>query len=92
MATTSHRHCPDIVVSRFKAPQPPEAWRGTRDATVEGSVCPQQDVVSGTFMGDEDCLFLNVFMNKVTQLPRDGLTDSLRKSTHVFHLEYLKKR
>jgi hypothetical protein len=79
-----------MVASRLKAPQSPVAWRDTRDATVEGNVCPQQDMMSGTFMGDEDCLFLNVYTNKVTQLPIDGLTDCLRRSTHVLHLRYVK--
>jgi hypothetical protein len=73
----------------LKGPQPPESWRGARDATVEGSDCPQQDMTSGTFMGDENCLFLNVFTNKVTQLHCDFVyrlseKEQLRLSSQVF--------
>lgn len=49
----------------LKAPQLAEPWTGTYDATVQGSHCPQQDLMSGKFTGSEDCLFLNVFTKKV---------------------------
>jgi carboxylesterase type B len=60
----------DSLVKRnvlsVQAPQPPEPWNGTYEATKEGSVCPQHDMMMGTVTGDEDCLVLNVFTSKVT--------------------------
>ncbi|KDR15588.1 hypothetical protein L798_10533, partial [Zootermopsis nevadensis] len=44
-----------------------EPWTGTYDATVQGSHCPQQDLMSGKFTGSEDCLFLNVFTKKLPE-------------------------
>ncbi|XP_038219848.1 esterase E4-like isoform X2 [Zerene cesonia] len=47
---------------RFKAPQPPEPWEGVRDATTEGNVCAQiEQVFEKKYVGDENCLFLNVY-------------------------------
>ncbi|PNF42928.1 Esterase FE4 [Cryptotermes secundus] len=60
---------PPVAELRFKGPQPPEPWRDTREAIVEGNVCPQRDMMSGAFMGDENCLFLNVFTNKIPECP-----------------------
>jgi len=46
---------------RWRAPQPPAAWRGVRDATQFGPNCPQ---VASPFAPpgpqSEDCLYLNV--------------------------------
>ncbi|XP_045508609.1 juvenile hormone esterase-like isoform X2 [Colias croceus] len=53
---------PPLGSLRFKAPQPPEPWEGVRDATAEGNLCPQIDLVfEKTYVGDENCLFLNVY-------------------------------
>lgn len=41
---------------RFTAPEPPEPWQGSRNATKEGNVCIQRELA-----GSEDCLYLNVF-------------------------------
>ncbi|XP_045768327.1 juvenile hormone esterase-like isoform X1 [Maniola jurtina] len=47
---------------RFKAPQPARPWKGIRNATVHGSVCPQFDPTLNKYIpGSEDCLFLNVY-------------------------------
>jgi para-nitrobenzyl esterase len=46
---------------RWQPPQPVDAWRETRDATNAGAMCPQPDMLSGVFAGDEDCLFVNVW-------------------------------
>ncbi|XP_076623246.1 esterase B1-like [Colletes latitarsis] len=41
-------------------PVPVKPWNETLNAFQEGNVCPQLDLQSGVFMGNEDCLFLNV--------------------------------
>jgi para-nitrobenzyl esterase len=60
---------PPVGALRWRAPQPPEAWTGTRPALTPGHACMQR----GNFFasddertfdlpyGDEDCLFLNVW-------------------------------
>lgn len=45
----------------FQAPQPPEPWDGVRDATSEGNVTAQLDQLKNEYVGDENCLFLNVY-------------------------------
>lgn len=57
---------------RFHPPQQ-ITWSGHRNATTFGSVCPQLQEVTGIRIGNEDCLFLNVYKpgnisssNKVT--------------------------
>jgi para-nitrobenzyl esterase len=53
---------------RWRAPQPPARWGGVRESLVAGSPCPQfaSRLVSeiaepGSLIGDEDCLYLNVY-------------------------------
>ncbi len=54
---------------RWRAPQPPAKWAGVRDALKLGSACPQlagilsdtPDAKPGTVVGNEDCLYLNVY-------------------------------
>jgi para-nitrobenzyl esterase len=48
---------PPVGALRWRAPQAPLPWTGTRDATRPGSRCPQQGQTAAT----EDCLFLNVW-------------------------------
>jgi para-nitrobenzyl esterase len=43
---------------RWKPPQPPASWQGTRSASSFGSYCPQ---TPGFLGGNEDCLYLNVY-------------------------------
>ena len=45
---------------RFHPPQQ-ITWRGHRNATKFGSVCPQKEELTGVLVGNEDCLFLNVY-------------------------------
>ncbi|CAD0198626.1 unnamed protein product [Chrysodeixis includens] len=53
---------PPIGPLRFKAPLPVKKWKGIRNATQHGSVCPQVEVLSNIFLpGNEDCLFINVY-------------------------------
>lgn len=44
---------------RFKNPEPADSWDEIRQADSFGNVCPQLD--QGNIIGDEDCLFLNVY-------------------------------
>ena len=50
---------------RWKAPRPPVAWKGTRDATRFGGRCEQWHVWNDYIFLDpgptEDCLYLNVY-------------------------------
>ncbi|HVM10774.1 MAG TPA: carboxylesterase/lipase family protein [Acidimicrobiales bacterium] len=57
---------PPLGDLRWRAPQPPDAWDGVRDATVFGPTAPQPVQMTGVAMGDahahsEDCLSLNVW-------------------------------
>ncbi|NXH13107.1 SASB hydrolase, partial [Bucco capensis] len=65
---------PPVGPLRFSEPQPPEPWKGVRDATSYPPTC-LQDNVTGQFFSDhitnrkekvllqmsEDCLYLNVY-------------------------------
>lgn len=46
---------------RFKAPVAPAAFSGTMDATQFGSVCAQPANAGTSMVGEEDCLFLNIW-------------------------------
>lgn len=47
---------------RWRKPRPFMTWDGIRDGTVPGNECWQDDANQPSIqMGDEDCLFLNVF-------------------------------
>ncbi|KAG8228421.1 hypothetical protein J437_LFUL003894 [Ladona fulva] len=52
---------PPVGALRFSDPQPAESWNGVRDATKEGNACPSKHMIFRNFIGEEDCLFLNVF-------------------------------
>lgn len=48
---------------RFRAAIPEPAWDGEKRATAFGPQCPQTPVMNaGKFTGEEDCLFLNVYL------------------------------
>ncbi|XP_046609673.1 esterase E4-like [Neodiprion virginianus] len=50
---------PPIGNLRFKGPVPAGAWNGTLDGSIDSPPCPQ---LEGTvFIGNEDCLYLNVY-------------------------------
>jgi para-nitrobenzyl esterase len=46
---------------RWQAPAPPPSWQGIRDATKQGSACPQLASSNGPTSTNEDCLYLNVY-------------------------------
>ncbi|XP_030749337.1 bile salt-activated lipase-like [Sitophilus oryzae] len=52
---------------RFKVAEAPVAWDGVKNATVEGNACPQYNALTNSVIGDEDCLFLNVFTRNLPE-------------------------
>uniref|UniRef100_A0A7S3G3L1 Carboxylic ester hydrolase n=1 Tax=Palpitomonas bilix TaxID=652834 RepID=A0A7S3G3L1_9EUKA len=56
---------PPTGAFRFRRPQPPAPWPTPRDCTdpksKSHSACPSFDIVGGWVLGDEDCLYLNVY-------------------------------
>lgn len=59
---------PPIGELRFRAPQKPIPWNGTLVTQYEPPKCPQIDTFSGStsFEGEEDCLYLNVYVPERT--------------------------
>jgi para-nitrobenzyl esterase len=63
---------PPVGDLRWRAPEPPAPWTGTREAIRVASPCPQlaspfggiEGVPRGTPAGSEDCLYLNVWAPK----------------------------
>lgn len=53
---------PPVGNLRWKAPQPVASWKGVRDATKFGNVCPQ--INGAGYAGNEDCLVLNVYVSQ----------------------------
>ncbi|MFP6579735.1 MAG: carboxylesterase family protein, partial [Myxococcota bacterium] len=55
---------PPVGPLRWRAPEPPTAWSGTREALAHGPKCPQHEGFAPEdppLVGDEDCLTLNIF-------------------------------
>jgi para-nitrobenzyl esterase len=52
---------PPVGKLRWMPPQDPHNWAGIRDASQFSPECPQIDPNNNKFIGDEDCLYLNVF-------------------------------
>lgn len=50
---------PPVGDLRWRAPQPPANWEGTRSALTSGSECSQ--LGGDPVMGSEDCLYLDVY-------------------------------
>lgn len=63
---------PPVGELRWRAPQPPIAWKGNREATAYGEPCPQLPNIAvdkklqkgRSLIGSEDCLYLNVYAPK----------------------------
>lgn len=49
---------------RWKPPERPTPWTKTRQTTEHGTQCPQFDFIKGLRLGQEDCLFLSVYVPK----------------------------
>jgi para-nitrobenzyl esterase len=54
---------PPVGELRWRPPEPPIPWQGTRQADRFGSICPQSGDPGGM---SEDCLFLNVWSGAVS--------------------------
>jgi para-nitrobenzyl esterase len=52
---------PPVGELRWKPPQPPISWQGTRKADQFGSMCPQPSSSTAPQSMNEDCLYLNVW-------------------------------
>ncbi|XP_026826028.1 esterase E4 isoform X4 [Ooceraea biroi] len=53
---------PPVGKLRFQDPKPPASWDGIRNASENGNVSLQLDLLTETVIGDEDCLYLNVYV------------------------------
>lgn len=51
-----------VGANRFRAPQPPTPWTEVVDTTNEPNSCPQLKLDGNIFVGNEDCLFLSVYV------------------------------
>ena len=60
---------PPAGALRWKAPRDPDPWEGTREVTGFSSACTQYFIVGDMIVGNEDCLYLNVWR------PRSPETD-----------------
>ncbi|GAB6024655.1 hypothetical protein CHUAL_009795 [Chamberlinius hualienensis] len=56
---------PPVGSLRFKPPQLVDHWEGVRDGAQLGPLCPQTFQQTLTFIGEEDCLYLNVYTPKL---------------------------
>ncbi|XP_078056857.1 uncharacterized protein LOC144481213 [Mustelus asterias] len=67
---------PPIGELRFQKPRPLNSWKGIRDARKYGNICLQDRVFVKDVHGDEDCLFLNIWIP-------GGVQEALRKKLAV---------
>uniref|UniRef100_A0A1B6E0H5 Carboxylic ester hydrolase n=1 Tax=Clastoptera arizonana TaxID=38151 RepID=A0A1B6E0H5_9HEMI len=56
---------PPVGKQRFKEPKAPNQWSSVYQATEDGPPCLQYTHFDYTIVGDEDCLYLNVFTPSV---------------------------
>ena len=69
---------PPVGDLRWRAPRPPMAWPGTRNALLPGEPCLQYGSPlggigpAGSRQGSEDCLYLNVHAPKLTPTQSAG--------------------
>jgi len=75
---------PPVGDLRWRPPRPLTPWTGIRDASAFGNRCPQ--IGSGTVIGDEDCLVLNVFTSaRGEEAEEDEKEDELLPVMVFFH-------
>jgi len=53
---------PPVGNLRFQDPVPIDPWKDTFEAIHLNSSCPQFDITKGIFLGNEDCLHLDVYV------------------------------
>jgi len=53
---------PPVGELRWAPPQALSKWNGTQEALVNGAGCVQGGIPTDVFSGDEDCLFLNIWV------------------------------
>lgn len=58
---------PPVGELRFRAPQRPTPWEGVRDCTAHKDKPVQLQFVFGKVEGSEDCLYLNIYTNNVSE-------------------------
>ncbi|KYN04801.1 Esterase E4 [Cyphomyrmex costatus] len=61
---------PPVGELRFKDPKPAEPWSGERDASKYGNISVQVDIATQKVVGDEDCLYLNVYTTNTKPLQK----------------------
>ncbi|XP_003487272.1 esterase FE4-like [Bombus impatiens] len=52
---------PNVGAQKFRLPEAADPWEGVYDATRHRSPCPFYCIVKKGLIGEEDCLFLNVY-------------------------------
>lgn len=52
---------PPVDELRWRPPQPAQPWQGTREAQKTPPVCMQFSIITGSVIGNEDCLYLNIW-------------------------------
>jgi para-nitrobenzyl esterase len=64
---------PPIGTLRWRPPAAVTPWSAPRDATAFASQCPQLDAQTQAVVGNEDCLYLNVWAPHANAAPRPVL-------------------
>lgn len=69
---------PPVGALRWRAPQPPEPWRGVRDASEPAEPCTQlhtttEWIRTGAAIGSEDCLYVDIYRPRRPAYHREQL-------------------
>ncbi|KAK2586966.1 hypothetical protein KPH14_010941 [Odynerus spinipes] len=64
---------PNVGLDKFRAPEPADPWEGVYDATKHRSACPFFCMVKQGLIGDEDCLYLNVYTPELNKEARKAV-------------------